>query len=80
MPFSHLSFRSALLAVNAVALSLSFDSYSHYDFASDAENSEVRNNTTYGVIKLTLHARSYAWQFVPVRGRHFTDKGSSCCH
>jgi hypothetical protein len=54
--------------------------YSHYDFARDAANSEVRNNTTYGVIKLTLHKRSYDWQFIPVRGRRFTDKGSSSCH
>jgi hypothetical protein len=54
--------------------------YSHYDFASNAENSEVRNNDTYGVLKLTLHDRSYDWQFVPVRGRHFTDNGSSSCH
>jgi hypothetical protein len=54
--------------------------YSHYDFATDAKNSEVRNNTTYGVLKLTLHDRSYDWQFVPVRGRQFTDKGSSGCH
>ena len=54
--------------------------YSHYDFARDAKNSEVRNNTTYGVIKLTLHARGYDWEFVPVRGRRFTDKGSSRCH
>jgi hypothetical protein len=54
--------------------------YSHYDFASDAENSEVRNNDTYGVLKLTLHDRSYDWRFVPVRGRHFTDNGSSSCH
>lgn len=54
--------------------------YSHYSFAQDAENSEVRNNTTFGVLKLTLHARGYDWQFVPVRGRSFTDGGSGRCH
>ena len=54
--------------------------YSHYQFARNAKNSEVRNNTTFGVLKLTLHARGYDWQFVPVRGRHFTDSGSGICH
>ena len=54
--------------------------YSHYDFARDARNSEVRNSTTFGVLKLTLHARGYDWQFIPVRGRRFTDGGSGNCH
>jgi hypothetical protein len=54
--------------------------YSHYRFARKAKNSEVRNNTTFGVLKLTLHAWGYDWQFVPVRGRRFTDSGSGICH
>lgn len=43
-------------------------------------NSEVRNNVTFGVLKLTLHANSYDWQFLPVAGETFTDSGSTACH
>jgi hypothetical protein len=43
-------------------------------------NSEVRNNDTHGVLKLTLKADSYGWEFVPVAGRTFTDSGSTQCH
>jgi hypothetical protein len=34
-----------------------------------------RNGSTYGVLKLTLHASSYDWQFVPVAGQAFADSG-----
>lgn len=54
--------------------------YSHYEIEDIAKNSEIRNNSTYGVIKLTLRERGYDWQFVPVRGRSFTDTGSGRCH
>jgi Calcineurin-like phosphoesterase len=37
---------------------------------------EVRNDNTLGVIKLTLHPTSYDWQFVPAAGGTFTDSGS----
>ena len=43
-------------------------------------NSQVRNNTTYGVMRLTLGAGTYSWQFVPVAGRTFTDSGTGSCH
>jgi acid phosphatase type 7 len=43
-------------------------------------NSEVRNNVTYGVLKLTLRAASYDWQFVPEAGKSFSDAGSQACH
>ncbi|MCI0551693.1 MAG: metallophosphoesterase [Anaerolineae bacterium] len=42
-------------------------------------NSEVLNNTAYGVLKLTLHPTSYDWEFVPIAGQTFTDSGSSNC-
>jgi len=42
-------------------------------------NSEVRAST-YGVIKLTLHADSYSWEFVPIAGQSFRDSGSGSCH
>lgn len=53
---------------------------SHYGFGTVLSTSEVRNGTTYGVLKLTLSASGYAWQFVPVAGSTFTDSGSSNCH
>jgi calcineurin-like phosphoesterase family protein len=43
-------------------------------------NSEVRQNNTYGVLKLTLNPASYDWRFVPEAGRTFTDAGSQPCH
>jgi len=53
---------------------------SHYPFGTPLSTSQVRNNSTFGVIKLTLSSGSYAWQFVPVAGSTFTDSGSSKCH
>jgi calcineurin-like phosphoesterase family protein len=53
---------------------------SHHPFGTTAPNSLVQNNTTYGVLKLTLHATSYDWQFVPVAGKTFTDSGTASCH
>jgi hypothetical protein len=50
-----------------------------YSFGTPLANSEVRNSTTWGVIKLTLHAASYDWQFVPVAGGAFTDSGAGSC-
>jgi hypothetical protein len=43
-------------------------------------NSEVRNNVTFGVLKLTLRPESYDWQFVPEAGKSFRDAGSQACH
>jgi hypothetical protein len=43
-------------------------------------NSEVANAGTFGVLKLTLGAGSYAWQFVGIPGSGFTDSGSGTCH
>ena len=54
--------------------------FSHYRIRRAADYSEVRNDDTFGVLKLTLRERGYDWQFVPVRGRHFTDAGSGACH
>jgi hypothetical protein len=48
-------------------------------FGNILPNSEVRNSGDYGVIKFTLHAGSYDWQFVPVSGQTFTDSGSAPC-
>ncbi|NND13370.1 MAG: tandem-95 repeat protein [Acidimicrobiia bacterium] len=44
-----------------------------------APNSEVREDNTHGVLKLTLHPTGYDWEFVPVAGESFTDSGSTNC-
>lgn len=50
-----------------------------YPFETIQPNSQVRNNTTHGVLKLTLHSTSYDWQFIPIAGQTFTDSGSANC-
>ncbi|HET7292121.1 MAG TPA: Ig-like domain-containing protein [Vicinamibacteria bacterium] len=50
-----------------------------YAFGPPVANSEVRNDTTHGVLKLTLDARGYEWEFVPVAGGTFSDFGSDTC-
>ncbi|MEV4639741.1 DNRLRE domain-containing protein [Actinoplanes sp. NPDC049548] len=52
----------------------------HYTFGTIQPNSEARNADTYGVLKLTLHANSYDWQFVPVAGKTYSDSGTGTCH
>ena len=52
----------------------------HYPFATIEPNSQVRNATTFGVLKLTLNPGSYGWKFVPVAGERFTDSGTTPCH
>ncbi|MEB3327607.1 MAG: metallophosphoesterase [Candidatus Sericytochromatia bacterium] len=37
----------------------------------------VRNASTFGVLKLVLHVDGYEWQFVPVEGATFTDRGQA---
>ena len=51
-----------------------------YPFGSPKSASQVRNNSTYGVLKLTLRSTGYDWQFVPISGSTFTDSGSDNCH
>ncbi len=53
---------------------------SHRLFGVTQPNSETRQVTTYGVLKMTLHPQSYDWEFVPVAGGKFTDSGSGTCH
>ena len=50
-----------------------------YPFGAPKSTSQVRNNTTYGVLKLTLRPDGYDWQFVPIVGSTFTDSGSDDC-
>lgn len=52
----------------------------HREFGLTKPNSEIRNNDTFGVLKLTLEATGYDWQFLPEAGKTFTDSGSGSCH
>jgi PKD repeat protein len=52
----------------------------HTAFLTSAANSEIRDNTTFGVLKLTLHGSSFDWEFVPESGGTFKDTGSAMCH
>jgi hypothetical protein len=52
----------------------------HYDFGPPLPNSEARDNTSYGVLKITLDPGSYSWAFVPAPGGSFTDSGRGTCH
>ncbi|MBI4426738.1 MAG: metallophosphoesterase [Candidatus Kerfeldbacteria bacterium] len=52
---------------------------SHYNFGRVLAGSEARDNTSYGVLKLSLRQASYEWEFVPVAGVSFRDQGSGTC-
>lgn len=42
-------------------------------------NSEMRTTQAWGVLKLTLRARNYNWEFVPADGHTFRDSGTAAC-
>jgi len=44
------------------------------------ENSEVRDSSSFGVLKLQLYSDWYSWEFLPVNGNGFHDSGSESCH
>jgi fibronectin type 3 domain-containing protein len=46
----------------------------------DQNTSQITDYDSYGILRLTLHAGSYNWQFVPAAGDSFTDSGSGNCH
>ena len=43
-------------------------------------NSVVRDNGSFGVLKMTLHATGYEWEFIPAAGYSFKDSGTAACH
>jgi hypothetical protein len=51
-----------------------------YPMGTPQPNSEARDATTYGVLRLTLRPTGYDWLFVPQAGRSYTDAGSGACH
>jgi len=52
---------------------------SHYPVLFRSRGSQVVNDRTFGVLRLTLAAEGYSWRFVPVAGSSFTDSGSARC-
>ena len=50
-----------------------------YSYSSTKPNSQVRNNQTWGVLKLILHSTGYDWKFIPIAGQSFTDSGTAKC-
>jgi len=52
----------------------------HTSFVTVAANSEVRDSTSFGIMEMTLHAKSYDWNFVPDTAGGFTDAGTGTCH
>jgi hypothetical protein len=53
---------------------------SHTPLGYAKPNSEVRDDRTYGVLKLTLSPGKYSWEFIPVPGKTFRDSGEGVCH
>jgi hypothetical protein len=57
-----------------------------YDVGTRQPTSQVYASDSYGVLKVTLHANSYDWQFIPVAdgkdpdGGSSTDSGTTSCH
>jgi acid phosphatase type 7 len=52
---------------------------SHYALRADGRR-QAANDTTFGVLKLTLRPDGYDWRFVPEAGATYSDAGSSPCH
>src|SRR4029079_698146 len=46
----------------------------HFD-----DNSQVHQNSTYGILELTLRPDAYDWQFVPEAGTNFNDYSTTHC-
>jgi acid phosphatase type 7 len=53
-----------------------------YPILDPLANSEVHNDETHGVLKLTLRPKGYEWRFLPPveSAEEFTDSGSDQCH
>jgi hypothetical protein len=51
----------------------------HTRLRTPKRNSEVRNDNTFGLLRLMLTSSGYDWQFVPEAGKTFTDAGAGAC-
>ena len=52
----------------------------HHGLATPLPTSQIRNDETFGILKLTLHATTYDWVFLPIAGSTFTDSGTGTVH
>jgi hypothetical protein len=50
-----------------------------YDITKSPPGMEAWQDSTFGVLKLTLNPTSYSWQFLPVQGGIYSDSGSDNC-
>jgi hypothetical protein len=53
--------------------------YSHFGLGTPDPGSQVRNASTFGVLRLDLAVDGFSWKFLPVAGSTFTDSGSDTC-
>jgi hypothetical protein len=51
-----------------------------YSFKTTLQPNSERRGTPNGVLKLTLRADGYDWNFLPIAGQSFSDSGSGACH
>jgi hypothetical protein len=51
-----------------------------YDIEKSNANREAASDKAYGVLKLTLNASSYEWEFIATERGRFADSGSGTCH
>ena len=49
-------------------------------FVSEQPNSEARSDATFGILRLRLRPDTYEWEFVPIAGQTFADRGLGVCH
>ncbi len=52
----------------------------HHGAGTPKPTSEALDDNTFGIFKLTLHATSFDWKFLPVAGQTFTDSGTASVH
>jgi len=53
---------------------------SHTGTRAPQPHSEVRDDLTYGVLKLTLRPAGYRWEYLTDRPDVFADSGANACH
>lgn len=41
---------------------------------------QAGNDTSWGVLRMTLRPTSYEWRFAPIQGQTYSDSGTSACH
>ena len=54
--------------------------FSRYEFPRVLETSRARDNTSAGVLELSLSSGSWTSRFIPVAGKTFTDTAAGTCH